>query len=76
MYGQYPFSEQKLPEAKIKVKETDTTWSQFFPVTKIMEPCDSAKLQFKKKSTNSSRGRFLKLQIASITFISIDIHFH
>ena len=37
MYGQYPFSEQKQPEVKIKVKETDPTWSQFFPVTETME---------------------------------------
>ena len=33
MYGQYPFSEQNQREAKIKVGETDSTWSQFFPVT-------------------------------------------
>ena len=33
MYEQYPFNEQKQQEAKIKVKETDPTWSQFFPVT-------------------------------------------
>ena len=28
MYEQYPISEQKQWEAKIKVKETDPTWSQ------------------------------------------------
>ena len=35
MYRQYPFSEQKQREAKVKVKETDPTWSQIwlFPVT-------------------------------------------
>ena len=33
MYGQYPFSKQKQGEAKVKVKETDSTRSQFFPVT-------------------------------------------
>ena len=35
MYTQYPFSEQKQQEAKVKVKETDPTWSQIwlFPVT-------------------------------------------
>ena len=32
-YGQYNFSERKPQEAKIKVKETDPIWSQFFPVT-------------------------------------------
>ena len=31
MCGHYPSSEQKRPEAE--VKETDPTWSQFFPVT-------------------------------------------
>lgn len=35
MYGQYPFSEQKQWEAKVKLKATDPTWSHFFPVT----PC-------------------------------------
>ena len=35
MYRQYPFSEQKQWEAKVKVKETDPTCSQIwlFPVT-------------------------------------------
>ena len=35
MYRQYPFNEQKQREAKVKVKETDPTWSQdwLFPVT-------------------------------------------
>ena len=35
MYRQYPFSEQKQWEAKVKVKETDPACSQilFFPVT-------------------------------------------
>ena len=35
MYRQYPFLEQKQQEAKVKVKETDPTWSQnrLFPVT-------------------------------------------
>ena len=35
MYRQYPFSEQKQQEAKVKVKETDPTCSQIwlFPVT-------------------------------------------
>ena len=28
MYRQYPFREQKQREAKVKVKETDPTWSQ------------------------------------------------
>ena len=28
MYKQYPLSEQKQPEAKVKVKETDPAWSQ------------------------------------------------
>ena len=28
MYRQYPFSEQKQQEAKVKVKETDPTCSQ------------------------------------------------
>ena len=34
-YRQYPFSEQKQQEAKIKVKGTGPTWSQnwLFPVT-------------------------------------------
>lgn len=30
MYKQYPFNEQKKWEAKVKVRETDATWSQFF----------------------------------------------
>ena len=40
MYGQYPFSEQKQWQVKVKVKETDPTWSQilFFPVTEAMSP--------------------------------------
>ena len=33
MYGQYPSSEQKQWEAKVKLKATDPIWSQFFPVT-------------------------------------------
>ena len=33
MYKHYPYSEQKQPEAKVKVKETDPTWNQFFPIT-------------------------------------------
>ena len=40
MYGQYPFSEEKQWQVKVKVKETDPTWSQilFFPVTEAMSP--------------------------------------
>ena len=33
LYRQYPFSEQKQGEAKIKVKETDPTWSQILLLT-------------------------------------------
>ena len=35
MYRQYPLSEQKQLEEKVKVKETDPPWGQilFFPVT-------------------------------------------
>ena len=35
MYGWFPFREQKQWEAKVKVKETDPTWSQnwLFPIT-------------------------------------------
>ena len=35
MCGQYPFHEQKQQEGKVKVKETDPTWSQncLFPET-------------------------------------------
>ena len=44
MYRQYPFSEQKQQEAKVKVKETDTTYSQIwlFPVTNCcnMKKCE------------------------------------
>ena len=38
MYRQYPFSEQKQQEAKVKVKETDPTHSQIwvFPVTLLL----------------------------------------
>lgn len=37
MYGQYSISEQKQWEAKVKVKETDSTRGQilFFPVTRL-----------------------------------------
>ena len=37
MYGQYSFSKQKQGEAKVQVKETDSTWGQFFPVTELPE---------------------------------------
>ena len=37
MYGQCPFSEQKKWEAKVKVKETDPTWSQFLSVTQARD---------------------------------------
>lgn len=36
MYKQYAFSEKKKKkqwEAKVKVKQTYPTWSQFFPIT-------------------------------------------
>ena len=34
IYQQYPFSEQKQQEAKVKVKETDPRWTQdwLFPM--------------------------------------------
>ena len=38
MLRQYPFREPRQPEAKVKVKETDPTWSQFFPVSGA-HPC-------------------------------------
>ena len=38
MLRQNPFSEPRQSEAKVKVKETDSTWSQFCPVTEGTHP--------------------------------------
>ena len=49
MYGQYSFSEQKQGEAKVKVKETGTTGTQFFPIIIPQCHCPSHNLVGGKK---------------------------